>query len=270
MSITTRLETVTPETAVAWLDLRNSKQRAFRKNHAAMLAAQIRAGNWRINGESVKFSEDGHLLDGQHRLQAVYLAKKPIETMVTRGLGEDVFDSLDMGKKRTVADVLGMNEEKHATDLAAAIGLVMGLKPVIAHQAPHNSILTYHLSAIDAEKFLRGYPKIRTSAQVARSSYTRLIRPSTVAGLHYIFGLSETATTFATGMLLGFSPTDKHQQALHLFREAMIANKLAQNKMRRPAVCAMAIKALNAAMDGEKLKELTYDRDETFPVPNTK
>jgi hypothetical protein len=267
MSITTKIETVTPDDAVKWLDLRNSKQRSYRKNYARTLADQILRKNWRVNGESIKFSDEGHLLDGQHRLHAIYLAKQPIQTMVIRGLPEEVFDSLDMGKKRTVADILTMNGEAHGTDLAAAINLVCGMGPVIRREAPAIKMVTFHVSAIDAEAFLQHYPKIRVSAEVASRYYSKMIRPSTVAGLHYIFGQTELATEFAKGMLDGFSPTGRSSQALHIFREAMIANRLSHAKMRRHAVCAMAIKAYNSAYAGEKLKELGYNRDEVFPVP---
>src|SRR6266496_3129495 len=106
MSITVKEEAISPDKAVEYLELRNAKQRHYDPNYSRFLAAEMVAKNWKVNGESIKFSDENHLLDGQHRLHAVYIARMTVPFLVARGLPEDVFDSLDQGKKRSVASVL--------------------------------------------------------------------------------------------------------------------------------------------------------------------
>jgi hypothetical protein len=74
----------------------------------ARYAREIAAGRWKPNGETIKFTMDGVLLDGQHRLAAVALAGVGIETTVVWGLDPDCFDTIDSGRPRSAADMLAI------------------------------------------------------------------------------------------------------------------------------------------------------------------
>src|SRR6266536_2619441 len=167
MSITVKEEAIGPDKAVEYLELRNAKQRHYDPNYSRFLAREMMAKNWKVNGESIKFSEEEHLLDGQHRLHAVFLAKMEVPFLVARGLPEDVFDSLDQGKKRTVAAVLGMRGEQHYTALASAIALIASSEQVIMHKVPPSKVLVHRVSPIEAQRYLEQYPTIRKSVEMA-------------------------------------------------------------------------------------------------------
>lgn len=49
----------------------------------------MRNGNWKANGEAIKFSSTGRLLDGQHRLRACVKEQVPFTTLVIRGLEDE-------------------------------------------------------------------------------------------------------------------------------------------------------------------------------------
>lgn len=104
-SETMTLETITPEAAGVMLN-GNRDNRPLAAQRVASLAREIAEGRWRSNGDAIRISADGRLLDGQHRLAACVRVGKPIETWVCRGLSEDVFCTIDQGAKRTIADVL--------------------------------------------------------------------------------------------------------------------------------------------------------------------
>src|SRR5690606_5321337 len=72
---------LTPDTAVRLLE-RNTLNRPLSDQHVKRIASQISAGKWRFNGDTIKLSECGDVLDGQHRLWAVIEAKKPVETLI--------------------------------------------------------------------------------------------------------------------------------------------------------------------------------------------
>lgn len=103
--ITHELSTITPELASEWLGL-NHGNRNQRPRAIAAYARDIDKGDWLTTGESIKFDWTGKLIDGQHRLEAVVMTRKPIVSLVVRGLDPRVQGVLDTNAKRTAADAL--------------------------------------------------------------------------------------------------------------------------------------------------------------------
>ena len=103
--ITAKVETITPEIAKTMLG-ENVNNRRISRDNVNLFAREIRNGEWRFNGEAIKFGKDGRLLDGQHRLLAVIAADKPLTTLVIRGLEDETQQTMDSGKTRTLGDVL--------------------------------------------------------------------------------------------------------------------------------------------------------------------
>ena len=116
--ITAKVETITPEIAKTMLG-ENVNNRRISRDNVNLFAREIRNGEWRFNGEAIKFGKDGRLLDGQHRLLAVIAADKPLTTLVIRGLEDETQQTMDSGKTRTLGDVLTLRGEKNSTQLAS-------------------------------------------------------------------------------------------------------------------------------------------------------
>ena len=115
-----QVQTITPDYAAALL-AKNTSNRPFTSSHADTIANGIRRGEWKLNGDAIRISDDGVLLDGQHRLTAIVRAGVPVQSVVIGGLPRDVFDTIDIGaKRRSTADVLAIHGEKHYTTLSAA------------------------------------------------------------------------------------------------------------------------------------------------------
>ena len=116
-----RVELITPKIAKEWLgdNLNNRNPKMMR---VKQYAADMRSGNWRLNGEAIKKSTTGRLLDGQNRLFACIEADTPFLTLVVRGL-DDVVDqmTMDTGSSRSYSDVLKMRGETNCTALASAV-----------------------------------------------------------------------------------------------------------------------------------------------------
>lgn len=64
------VETITPELAADLLS-RNMKNRPVSQQRVRKYMAAMVAGKWLLNGEAIKISIDGRLIDGQHRLKAI-------------------------------------------------------------------------------------------------------------------------------------------------------------------------------------------------------
>jgi hypothetical protein len=99
-------ESVTPEQAKLWLAVNYASQRKVNRNTVTSYAEQMRKGLWYgDNGEAIKFSTTG-LIDGQHRLLAVVEYGQPVVMLIIRGLPDEHMQAMDMGKKRSLADIL--------------------------------------------------------------------------------------------------------------------------------------------------------------------
>ena len=119
-------ETITPAMAEEWLATRR-EGKAYRVENpvkAGEIATDIMRGLWQVDGNTIKFNNLGELIDGQHRLRACVLAKKPIESYVVWGLDPAVIDRLDTGQKRTLAQVLGYHGYVRSGALAASVHLL--------------------------------------------------------------------------------------------------------------------------------------------------
>jgi len=119
MTVEFSVETITPAKARQYIE-KNTRNRKLSNSTVKRLASAIDRGEWCINGEAIKFDETGRLLDGQHRLSAILIAGKAIETCVVRNLDPDVFNTLDAGKARNAGDTLYVLDYKNPNALAAA------------------------------------------------------------------------------------------------------------------------------------------------------
>ncbi len=122
---------VTPDIAREWLEKFNTNNRPLQPAHSTFLANQMRGGKWMETGDSIKFGENGQLIDGQHRLLAVVRSGISQSFVVAREVQNEAFQVVDSGKKRTSGDVLcisGLVEGNpdRMKNLSGAVRLAMG------------------------------------------------------------------------------------------------------------------------------------------------
>ena len=120
MGMTFELETIDREKPQEYT-ARNVGNRPPSQAHLNLLIGRQRRGEWKTNGDSIRFDTDGNLRDGQHRLHMVMLTGIPIEAVVIRGVYSDAFVTMDTGKNRTVTDVLAIRKEPNPRLLALAL-----------------------------------------------------------------------------------------------------------------------------------------------------
>jgi len=117
---------VTPEIADQLL-ASNVRNRPLSISKVKEYAGQMRNGDWKYNGESIKISSDGIILDGQHRLQAVIMSKSPIVSEIIYNLPSDSFDTIDVGKQRSGGDIFAINGVQYANRTAALVNPLYAL-----------------------------------------------------------------------------------------------------------------------------------------------
>jgi hypothetical protein len=113
---------VSPEWAKQVLETQNTGNRRMRRWWAEAMAAAMRRGEWVTTHQGIAFTQDGRLLDGQHRLQAVVLAGIAVSMVVFKDVPNEAFSVLDIGVKRSIADSTGLSKKTaEVCRLAAAI-----------------------------------------------------------------------------------------------------------------------------------------------------
>ncbi len=118
-----RVQTITPDRAEELLEA-NTTNRPLSRPLVRSFADAMRRGEWLVTHQGIAFDANGVLVDGQHRLAAIIEADRAVELTVFTDVPEGTFDVLDIGKRRTAADVLAIEGEKNSTMLAAMVRTV--------------------------------------------------------------------------------------------------------------------------------------------------
>jgi len=119
--ITASIKEITPEMAKEILENNHADQRKIKESRVRKYAEEIAIGAWIINGETIVISENGRLLDGQHRVLAVIRANEPIRTLLVENVpeqqnGYDTFATINT-ENRSNADALYIAGFKDETPL---------------------------------------------------------------------------------------------------------------------------------------------------------
>lgn len=113
--------TITPELAHELLESA-AVNRSMSENAARRFASAMARGQWTL-GQPLLFDKAGRLVDGQHRLRAVIYADMAVAFHVLRGI--EAAEHIDIGRRRTASDVLGMSGAKNANALASATKAIL-------------------------------------------------------------------------------------------------------------------------------------------------
>src|SRR5690606_8318649 len=119
---------------------RHISQRTVEKYAAAM-----KAGQWVLNGESIKFDKDAKLIDGQHRLWACIESDVPFKTMVVYDAPTDAFMTIDSGRTRNAGDALaiaGFSEANEKRTAATARWCIIYMRQLKTGNAGFNEAVT--------------------------------------------------------------------------------------------------------------------------------
>lgn len=115
---------ITPEFATTLLK-HNNRNRTVQPRLVSELSNAITKGNFKYNGEAIIVSEEGNLLDGQHRLLACIRAGMSMECEIVYNVPEDVMPTIDTGVARTAGHVLSMYGYTQYNMLAAMARIIL-------------------------------------------------------------------------------------------------------------------------------------------------
>jgi hypothetical protein len=153
---------VTPALAAKWLarhkqanDGNNGNWRAFQANHAEFLAYEILAGRFVASLSKIAIGEDGYIIDGQHRVNAVLLADTAVEFTVVEGAPRNWGEFADCGKTRSVSQRLQL--PPRLTSVAATLLRVAYRSPSAGTAHATKDVLAKFAPALDALEGVKGW-----------------------------------------------------------------------------------------------------------------
>lgn len=264
---TYELVDVTPEIAEKWLK-DNTHNRNIRAAVVAGYAADMLAGAWMENGQSIRFAADGTLLDGQHRLTAIKDSGVTLRMIIVRGLPNDAQMTMDTGAKRTFADVLRLNGEPHAVSLAAACLRVYQWKQGIRKSFKAGARPT-HRQLLDT---LEQHPEIRRSVEISdRVRMSGSLTAGAASLCHWLFlhvDADDCAFFFAR---LGDGAGLMTDDPIYALRRSLDNLVSTSGRPDESFVIALVIKAWNFYREGASVQLIAYRpggaRPEKYPEP---
>jgi hypothetical protein len=174
--VSVALESITPEMASKWLE-GNTHNRNLRNTAVTLYARDMINDNWLLTGETIKFAEDGSLLDGQHRLWAIIEADKTVQMFVARGLVPETQKVMDTNLRRSTGDMLKLAGYSNHMNLAAAARLAMTYEVGVPARRRKSDAAPTHL---ETSEFVEANPEL-VEAVTAAMGYRRTIdMPSSV------------------------------------------------------------------------------------------
>jgi hypothetical protein len=242
---------ITPEMAEQLLNDR-APNRSVSSAVLNKYARDMAAGRWRLNGQTIKISRHGRLLDGQHRLEAAKKAKTAFPAIIVEGLSDDILGTLDIGRRRSMSDVLRERGESNTIIFASALRWLWMIENGVvlaANSSPSSGELL---------ELLERRPGIRNSLKQV-TAIRQIMGSGIAAALHRTFAdLDEDrADTFFARLIDGANMAPD-SPILHL-RERLLRTR-ASNRVRLAEAerVALSIKAWNAYRTDKPMQLLVW------------
>lgn len=263
---TSYITIIRPDDAKRLLE-NNTLNRSISDRTVNAIARDMKNGDWVLNGESIKISATGRLLDGQHRLSACIRADVPFKTLVIKGLPDYAMDTVDAGRKRTAGDVLKMHGYVNNNNLAAAARMIMRYKQ---HGIRMQSGSSGGYTNSEILAFIDANPVVIECTQKAVQLSSRsesLISPATAALIYYMFIQvdKEAADRFFDRLQTG-ADLDELNPILKL-RNYLIGLRASKMSTRDTSyrTIVLAMKCWNKWRTGQPIANLRFSENEQIP-----
>jgi len=176
---------VTPELAEEWLKKVNI-QRKLSVTSVEAYARDMAAGRWSEDATAICFNEEGDLVNGQHRLNAIIRAKVTITFLVMYDASLEAILRMDSGRPRTVADQLHIFGITNATDIGAVSRAVL-MYDAFPQYVWTGNMVTMSRSEV-ADYALIHAPQLQAAVKSARSLRDRApgANKTAMGSLHFI------------------------------------------------------------------------------------
>jgi len=269
------IRTITPQEAKEILE-GQIKNRKLSQQTILRYAKQMKAGRWKLNGETITFG-GGMLIDGQHRLHACIKSDVPLSVICVILDNNEAFNTIDSGKRRNVADVFSINGLKRTTNMAATLAVMVKIDntgEITAAGGGRSARIENH----ECEELLLNYPNLDTSVKQAQKWWKLLkIKTTATASLNYLLRRAEgrveddesttLADKFMNQVFYGENLT-KGSPGLVL-RNAFIKHVTHNAQPETRYILKAGICCWNNWLKGKEMDRIAVRGDSMIPKPDT-
>jgi len=266
--------------------------RALGATRAKEYSTQMKLSKWKVTGDSVRFSIDGTLIDGQHRLEACIKGNITFNTLVIFNLPTDTMEAIDIGKSRDDNDLLKMKGYQNHTKFTASIKFAMmynkSLNRVPSAYSQKMKIRTSLLENEEVPQFLERigfgdkydntlYNNLTKALDIRKANLdnTDIITPSKIAVLSYLIEEAlgkDISTAFIKKVYTMYNFVNN--DPLSMYRNTIINLKTkGQETTMHGKEFRYLIRAWNQFISGETPKQLSSKNIEhavpLITVPNS-
>jgi hypothetical protein len=258
---------ITPDMAKSLLE-KNKNNRSVKMPLVLRYANEMINDNWNENtAEMIKITDEGNVIDGQHRLMAVVKSNKSVFFYVAYGLSQEAFKYLDTGSVRTAGDVLKIDGVRNYNNIAAIISAYHSLKRTANIDVQKNHRLTNSQLLSKYNENPEFWQFVCRKAENWYHSFAKIIPKSSLGAFFATFHIinSDDAENFMNQLCLGLNVKNK---TIELLRKRLIQEKLATKKSSLSVRNSLVFKTWNLYRKNESVKVLKFDPDkEDFPRP---
>lgn len=255
---------VTPAMAARWMTLNQGNRKPSRAK-VRRFADVIRQGKWTENGETVKFSTSGRLLDGQSRLRAIIEANTPATLEIRFGISDAAQRTMDAGETRRATHALEMLGYQNAHVLSPALRFVFQMEGGGIRKGGSTSGRQSVMENLAVPALIKRHEALTKSVEwaIAQGQTLRKLLPfSEAAFFHYVFAGAgvELRDSFFAGLVpQKFARLSgknlKDDSPMGLLRNRLVAN--VGGKISASARVKITVKAWNAWSQRLPIAELT-------------
>lgn len=272
--IVIEIKMVTPEYAKNILDNHNNANRHINKAHVKALLNNMVQGTWRFNGDSIRFDNEGMLIDGQHRLSALVEYGKPLPMIVISGFDKETMKTIDQEiKPRNLADLFRIDGVKEANNVAGIITRYFAIKLSNAfisscrYEQRNPSASSYATRTITVDDKYNEYMShsifFDDLVIYARRCYsnTRLLKISEIGGVYaYLYFQKHHSDDEIQGFFNRLCFTETDINVINLLRDIYIRDPRTKNPMTSFVKSQYLTKAWNYYIKGKDVKVLSYNK----------
>jgi hypothetical protein len=234
----------------------NTENRSLRPDYVRQLAGAMKRGEWILNGEAIQVSDDGLLLNGQHRLSAVVESGVTVKMLIVRGLTVTARRTVDTGTRRNLSDVLALHGKSDTNLLASVLGLLHRYRN---EDSLHSSVRTAPTVA-QALQLLEREPGVEDSIPEARRFHRECgLRMTVGAFLLYLFEETDQGAGVRFFEAVCHPESESEGSAAIVLRAHLDRVRAETNyQFTTVVLLAMTIKAFNAWREGRPVEVLSY------------
>ncbi len=254
---------ITPAVAKTWLH-NNTENRPKSSIEAGKIGRAIESGRWQINGETIKFDIKGVLRDGQTRLQGILRADKGAWCWVIYDITPGVvpFETIDIGRKRTLGHMLSIRGYKNYNSLASAVQLIYSHDASIPSE-PGGFTPGVGMSIIEERGDI-----VDSMAIVVSQKVREVCSQSMAAAFHYL--MAQRNQDLATGYweALGSGVINNKRSPMLAVRDTLLRNKTAKrdDQLSPETIRAIIIKGWNLLRRGKTCRFVRWNAEkENYP-----